>query len=168
MTPNDAFDTLFAEGHRTLDTVMADMPQEMLAWQPPGTALPIGMIFAHAVGLEDLYLRQIIQQQPLLWQEQSWERRLGHPQAPNQWNILKLLPPDMAELRAYQAAVFAQSRAYVHALSASDFDQPLTFPGSTWSMTIGQLLGVVVAHTFGHAGEIAALKGVQGAKGLPF
>jgi len=168
MTPNGAFDALFAEGHRTLDLVMQDVTPERLGWQPPGTALPIGCVFAHAVGLEDLYVQQLIQGQPLLWDEEQWATRLGHALPPNQWNVNRILPPDMDALRAYQAAVFGRSRGYVSGLAADEFDRAVPFPGRDWSMTVAQLLSVTVSHTLGHAGEIAALRGVYGDKGLPF
>jgi hypothetical protein len=168
MTPADAFVALLSEGHRTLDLVMSDVTPEMLTWTPPGTANPIGITFAHAVGLEDLYLQQLLQQRPLLWEEQQWAGRLGHMLPPNQWNVQHVTPPNMDSLHEYKAAVFANSLAYVGDLSSDDLDRQLAFPGRDWSMSIAQMLAVVVAHTLGHAGEIAALKGVQGSRGLPF
>jgi uncharacterized damage-inducible protein DinB len=168
VTPASAFDAVLAEGHRMLDLVMADVTPELLSWSPPGTANPIGIVFAHALGAEDLYIQQIIQQQPLLWEKQQWAARLGHDKPPNQWNILELAPPHMDDLRAYQAAVFMQTRAFIQNLADDEFDRQLQFPGRQWSMSVAQLLSVVAAHTLGHAGEIAALKGIQGGKGLPF
>jgi hypothetical protein len=168
--PNGAFDAMFAEAHRMLGLVMQDVTAEKLAWSPPppSNALPIGCIFAHAIGLEDLYIQQLFQQQPLVWEQQGWASRLGHELPPNHWNVQRVLPPDMPALLEYQTAVFENSRAYVAGLSADDFDRQLEFPGRQWSMSIAQLLAVVVSHTLGHAGEIAALRGVQGDRGLPF
>ena len=168
MTPAEAFVTLLSEGHRTLDLVLHDVTPEMLVWAPPGNALPIGIIYAHAVGLEDLYIQQMLQQQPLVWESGSWAARLRHDLPPNQWNIQRVQPPDMDALRSYQSEVFAASLAYAGSLSGDELERRLEFPGRQWSMSIAQLLSVVVGHTLGHAGEIAALKGVQGARGLPF
>jgi hypothetical protein len=156
-------------GHRMLELVTADVSPEVMAAPQPGVALPIGCIYAHAVGLEDLYIQQLIQHgQPLLWERDAWAARLGHELPPNQWNVQRVLPPDYAALADYRAAVFAQSRAYVASLGSDAFDAQLQFPGRDWSMSIGQLLAVTVAHTLGHAGEIAALRGALGHQALPF
>jgi DinB superfamily len=168
MTPSGAFESLVAESHRTLDVVMGDVTPEMLAWSPPGEVLPIGVIFAHAIGLEDLYVQQLIRQLPLIWEAQQWAGRLGHMLPPNQWNVQRITPPNFDSLRDYQSAVRAATLAYVRDLSPDDLDRQLQFPGRTWSMSVAQLLGTVIAHTLGHAGEIAILKGLQGGKGLPY
>jgi len=168
VTPAEAFVALLGERHRTLDLVMSDVSSEMLVFEPSGNVLPIGSIYAHSVGLEDLFIQQILQQRSLVWSSEDWAARLGHALPPNQWNVERVIPPDMDALRAYQSAVFSGSLSYAASLAADDLDRQLTFPGRQWSMSIAQRLGVVVAHTLGHAGEIAALKGLQGARGLPF
>lgn len=156
------------EGQHMLDMVMSDVTPEMRAWEPPGTALPIGSIYAHAVGVEDLYVQQLLQNQPTLWESNQWAAKLGHDVAPNQWNLRRLMPLDMGTFDEYKHAVFENSQAYVRGLGADDLDRALQFPGRAWSMTVGQLLAVTIAHSTGHAGEIAMLKGIQGAKGLPY
>ncbi len=168
MTPADAFVALLSEGHRTLGVVMSDVTPELLQFSPPGNALPIGIIYAHAVGLEDLYVQQILSRKPLLWASSAWAARLGHELPPNQWNIQRVFPPSMEALHDYQAEVFAASLAYAGSLSSDDLERQIEFPGRQWSMSVAQLLSVVVSHTLGHAGEIAMLKGIQGARGLPF
>jgi hypothetical protein len=156
------------EGQHMLEMVMTDVSPEMRAWSPPGTALPIGSIYAHAVGLEDLYVQKILQNRPLLWESNQWAAKLGHDAAPNQWNLQRLLPLDMSTFDEYKQTVFENSQAFVRSLGADELDRSLEFPGRAWSMSVGQLLAVTIAHTTSHAGEIAILKGIQGAKGLPY
>ncbi len=168
MNTHEAFLLQLTEGQRMLDLVMSDVTSEMLAWSPSENVHPIGAIYAHAVGLEDLYVQQLIQQERLLWETDGWRERLGHDLAPNQWNLHNLLPLDMSVFDAYKRAVFENGRAYVGRLSAEDFERAVAFPGRDWSMTVTQLLATTITHTTSHAGEIAMLKGLQGAKGLPF
>ncbi len=151
-----------------LDLVMQDVTAAMRDWMPPGNANPIGSIYSHAVGLEDLYVQRLIQNHPLLWETGEWAARLGHDIPPNEWNIHKLLPMDLAVFDEYKHAIFENSKAFVRSLSADDLDRDIPFPGRNWSMNVAQLLAITIAHTTGHAGEIAILKGMQGGKGLPY
>lgn len=168
MTPSESFLIQMSEGQRMLELVMSDVSSDMLRWTPSDDVHPIGSIYAHAVGLEDLYIQQFIQNKSLLWEIGQWGAKLVHEVSPNEWNLRHLLPLDMAVFDEYQQAVFANSKAYVRSLSAEDLDRAMQFPGRAWSMTVAQLLAVVIAHTTSHAGEIALLKGLQGAKGLPY
>jgi hypothetical protein len=168
MTPSEAFLTQMAEGQRMLDLVMGDVSPQVRAWSPPGNALPIGSIYAHAVGLEDRYVQEILQNRPLLWESGQWAGKLGYDVSPNLWNVRKLMPLDMEVFDEFKLAVFENSRAYVRNLSADDLDRSIQFPGRAWSMSVAQLLAVTIAHTTSHAGEIAMLKGIQGEKGLPY
>lgn len=168
MTPSEALLIQMIEGQRMLDLVMNDVSPELRAWAPPGNALPIGSIYAHAVGLEDSYIQQILQNKPLVWESGHWIEKLGHDAAPNLWNLRRLMPLDMGVFDGYKQAVFENSQAYVRSLSADDLDRSIQFPGRAWSMTVAQLLAVTIAHTTGHSGEIAMLKGIRGEKGLPF
>ncbi len=74
----------------------------------------------------------------------------------------------MVVFDGYEQAMIEHSQAYVRSLGDHDLDRAMPFPGRAWSMSVAQLLAVTIAHTTSHAGEIAALKGVQGAEGLPY
>jgi hypothetical protein len=151
-----------------IELVIGDVTAPMLAWPPPGLANPIGAIYMHAIVNEDLYVQQILQSKPLLWETGAWHAKLGIDGSPPRWADLKRVPLDLPAFRAYTQAVFATTQDYVTQLSAEDLSGVMKFPGRAWQMSIAQLLAVVVAHTTAHAGEISALKGIQGAKGLPF
>src|SRR5881396_3848809 len=111
MTPNDAFLLQLIESQRMLDMVMGDISADMLAWRPSDNVHPIGAIYAHAVGLEDMHVQQFIQDLP-----------------PNQWNLHSLLPLDLSFFDEYKHAVFANSQVFVRGLSASDFVRAIPFP----------------------------------------
>ena len=59
-------------------------------------------------------------------------------------------------------------RRYVSSLGPADLERKVD-TGFVGEQTVGYVLGnICVGHVAEHNGEIAALKGVQGLKGLPF
>jgi hypothetical protein len=69
---------------------------------------------------------------------------------------------DLPALHAYSQAVFAASDEYMATLNDEALDQ------SMGQYTLGSFLSVLVSNVNWHTGEIACLKGLQGAKGYPF
>ena len=68
-------------------------------------------------------------------------------------------------IAAYQVAVWAATDAFVAGLTPAELDRKVKFAGGERS--VADMLHLACAQALGHAGEIAALKGVLGAKGLP-
>ncbi|HXH23233.1 MAG TPA: DinB family protein [Dehalococcoidia bacterium] len=168
MTPAEAFLTVLRDAHAMLQTVMNDIDRDALWRRPPGNANPIGEIYGHAVGVEDMYIQQIIQGKPTVWESGGWAAKLGRETPPNLWQGEAPRPFDLFDFLGYRRAVYSASELYIAGLSAEDLDRALPFPGRDWSMSLAQLLTVVVSHCTAHAGEIAALRGVFGGKGLPY
>ena len=54
--------------------------------------------------------------------------------------------------------------AYLATLTAAELDRKVAFAGG--ERTVAEMLLLAASQSLSHAGEIAALKGVQGAKGL--
>jgi hypothetical protein len=74
--------------------------------------------------------------------------------------------PYHAGVREYAQAVFANTDANVAALDPASLGNKMQGPfGET---TAARMLSLGVYHLAEHSGEIAALKGIQGQKGLPF
>ena len=75
---------------------------------------------------------------------------------------------NLPAFREYAKAVYGATDAYIAALSDADLERKVHtgFIGEqTVAFVVSNILGWHVAE---HNGEIAALKGVQGLKGLPF
>jgi hypothetical protein len=76
------------------------------------------------------------------------------------------------DAKAYLTHQFASLRYFVDIALAGLTDEQLTWipPGTANSigLTALHMLALLISHTLLHAGEIAALKGVNGVKGLPF
>lgn len=67
---------------------------------------------------------------------------------------------------AYRDAVRAATDRYLADLTADELDRQIDLMGS--QRPVADALAIMVVHIATHAGEIAALKGTQGLKGLPF
>jgi hypothetical protein len=75
---------------------------------------------------------------------------------------------NLPSFREYAKAVYAATDAYVASLGPADLERKVD-TGFVGEQTVGYVLGnICVGHVAEHNGEIAALKGVQGLKGLPF
>jgi hypothetical protein len=168
MDANEAFLTLLRDSHSMVNTAMADVPRDLLWRQPPGTVNPIGAIYCHAVGVEDMYVQQVIQGKATVWEAGGWAAKLGRASPPNEWGAGDAGSIGLEAFLPYRRAVYSASELFIASLGPADFERRVQFPGRDWSMTVAQLLTLVVSHGTAHAGEIAALKGVFGGKGLPY
>jgi DinB superfamily len=77
---------------------------------------------------------------------------------------------DLAALRQYAQAVAAETDGWIASLTDADLDQPVDLSGAGLGQhTLGSAIGLLVANHLGtETGEIAVLKGIQGARGYPF
>ncbi|MCL4464690.1 MAG: DinB family protein [Chloroflexi bacterium] len=158
-----------ASVRRTSDAVTGDLQEEQLGWTPPGTANPIGATLLHAVHSEDAFVRRTIQGQATTFDSGAWAEKLGVAAEPGKgpsWEGMKGKPLSLAQVLDYQNVVRAETDAYLAGLTPEELDrQVMTFRGE---MPVGAVLALYLGHQAHHFGEIAALKGAQGAKGLPF
>jgi hypothetical protein len=75
---------------------------------------------------------------------------------------------NLAPFREYAKAVYAATDAYIAGLSDADLERKVQ-TGFVGEQTVAFVMSSILAwHAAQHTGEIAALKGVQGLKGLPF
>ena len=154
---------------RTSDAVTDDLTDAQLSWTPPGTANPIGATLLHTILSEDSFLHRVIQGKPTVFESQGWAEQLGVSAQPGRgpsWDDMKSKPLSLAKLLAYQQAVQADTDAYLADLTPEELDRKVTtFRGES---PVGDVLALFVGHAAHHVGEIAAIKGAQGAKGTPF
>ena len=134
---------------------------------PSATIGPIGEIYGHTIGNEDWAFNQLIQGKDLLLKSGGWAAKLGlDPDATeHDWNTVA--QDHFAALQEYGKAVFATTDAFLDSISDADLDKAIDFFGRRESM--GWVIAdTVLVHVAFHSGEIAALKGVMGLKGLPW
>jgi hypothetical protein len=157
--------------HELLEMVMADVTEEQAHWQPPGIANPIGALYVHAVTAEDGVINGMIRGgMPLFAGE--WAGRTGASDSSPflSFDGARNLKVELAAVREYARAVYANTDTYLLGLTAADLEQMVDLS----QVGMGQrplswcLNALVASHVNNMTGEISALKGVQGAKGYPF
>ncbi len=175
MKVQDAVKSQLGFWHGIMEGVIGECGKDVVNKQVPGaTVTSIGSIYAHAVFAEDGIVNGMLQGKPLLFQSDGWQQKTGvswpsepgnAPSINDSW--AKSLNMDFPKFQEYAKAVFANTDAYISGLPDSDLDRKVQTPIGEQNVgwVISTLLGT---HFPQHAGEIAALKGVQGLKGLPF
>jgi hypothetical protein len=156
--------------HFVFNSVVADLDQEMASYRIPGSNLAPGMaIMAHALLGEDVIINKEVRNGELLLIEG------GFAQAAGVTDISYSMTPewiastfDVDGLRAYAAALFAQTDAFLSSATPEELDRKLPTPIGS-EMSAAEMIGAfVVVHLGVHTGEVSALKGAQAKKGLPF
>ncbi len=170
MNAQEAVRQQLAFWHGIGGQVVGDCGDALNKQLPSATVTSISSIYAHMTFSEDSIVNGMFQGKPVLYAEQGWEEKAGvkHPGGPMQnaeWAATVKM--DLAKFQDYAKAVFAQTDAYLAGLSDAEMDRKIQGPiGET---TIGWfVVNILATHAPQHLGEIAALKGVQGLKGLPF
>ena len=152
----------------TVDMTMKDITVEQFNWAPPGTMNTISATFIHLTSVEDHFVQGILQGKSSVWDAQGWSEKTGVKKPPSigeSWDEFKLLHLQPANFLEYQKAVWAATDAYMASISAEDLDRKVKL--GPRELTVAELLIMAANQSLSHTGEIAALKGIQGAKGLP-
>ena len=169
MEVRDYIQRQIANSYRLLDAAMEGTTDEQFNWTPPGTANPIRAAFIHLVAGEDYFIQTIIQGKSRIWDAEGWGSRIGLTQPPGRggdWTEVKTTALEIGPIVDYQRAVRAATHDHVAALSLDEMARTVTFAGTT--REVADMLVLLAGHITFHAGEIAAIKGAQGVKGLPF
>jgi len=158
----------FARVRLITDGVMRETTDEQFNWTPPGTANSIGVTFLHMVGSEDRYVQSVLQGKPPLWESEGWDEQIGAvpPGGGRGWEEARGATLAVTPALEYAQAVRAATDAYLATITPEELERPVHFLGG--ERPVAEVLATLVVHAMGHMGEIAALKGVLGVKGLPF
>ena len=177
MSTSQLLRNLMKAAHEVLEGTVADVNTQTAQWCPPGKAHPVGALYVHILMGEDSLLNGAVRGGAPLFAT-TFAGKVGvseTPPAPDQdgWDEwARRVQVDMAVARAYAAAVYAETDAYLASQSDADLGKTIKhpfanfgFPDTTPADFIASVLSQHVAH---HTGEISAMKGVQGLKGYPF
>lgn len=163
--------TAFKWATEVLEMTMADASTELTGWTPPGIANPIGATYAHAVCATDGVVNAMMRAgAPLYAGEWAGRTGISEPRMDQTLEWARAVTVDLAAARQYAQAVYASVNDFIASLSETDLERELDLS----SVGLGPrrfdwcLSALVTGHINNMAGEISALKGVQGAKGYPF
>jgi hypothetical protein len=181
-----------------LEHLVSDLTQEQADWLPPGNANPIGSLYWHTLGYVDQVVHEWVMApfrhvtieewleakrakhdlgmgQAPLRHSAGWQEKVvialprENPEDPY-WDVRAIregLRVDLPALHDYARATAQTVQACVASLAPEDLERMTPTPIGEYN--IGQFLEIfVVSHINNHIGEIAALKGCQGAKGYPW
>jgi len=164
------------DARQVLEGTMADVTQQQADYIPPGIANPLGATYAHVVCSEDLIVQGMFRQVAPLGAS-SWAGRTGlsepmptpGPEWVNYQPWTRRVKIDLAQLRAYAQAVADDTDNWLAGLSDADLDKAMDLSGvGLGQHTLGSAIGLLLANHLGtETGEIAVLKGIQGARGYP-
>ena len=157
----------FDSAHNWVLGTIGEIRGEQAHWQPDGLTSPIGAQFIHIVTTEDVFVGLLNGTAPLLSSTPTGASDMPPRGDWREW--ASTVQIDMDAARAYAAAVFQVTTGYLNSISDADVatEIDLTEQGFGKS-SLGEILSVLLLNAFSHAGEISALKGLQGEKGYPF
>jgi hypothetical protein len=158
--------------HGIMGGVIGECGPEALNKQVQGaTITSIASVYAHAVMAEDGIVNGMLQGKPMMFATDGWEAKTG-VKLPGESAAVNVdwahsMKMDFPKFQEYAKAVFANTDAYLKGLPDADLQKKVQTPIGEQTVEWG-IVTLLGTHFPQHAGEIAALKGVQGLKGLPF
>ena len=162
------------ESREFFEGTMNDVTAEQARWSPPGKAMPIGAHYAHVILSQDMGLHGLLKGGSPPLAASSWAGKTGVSELPppfgqpwDQW--ARGAQIDLAALRQYAQAICAATDEYLASLSDDDLKRPIDLSAiGLGQQTVAFVLNAGwVFNANMHCGEIACLKGLQGAKGYP-
>ncbi len=160
----------FGMATNILNTIMSDVSAPVARSVPAGQIQPIANIYAHTIADVDFMVNAMVLQKPLVLSGGDWSARTGIPVPQSglmtpEW--LGALNVDLPAAQEYATAVFAAFNDAITNGGDDSLGREIDGPfGKTTGFGLLATLGIY--HLIEHSGEIAALKGVQDLKGLPF
>jgi hypothetical protein len=155
-----------------LGAVTGDLTQEQADWVPEGVANPIGATYWHIISSVDQAVYGWGMGQAPLGETAGWQEKVLLTAAPD-WGAedivakMRALRVDLAAMHGYAQAVGEAAQGWLAILAPEDLERKIETP--LGEQSLDQMLATFVMwHINAHCGEIAALKGCQGAKGYPF
>lgn len=140
------------------------MDDAQFNFNPGGTGNSPSKSAMHIAASIDFFVNGSLKGEAMTWPDVA--KRYGLPENSLQvWKFEGQVP--VAPIKEYLRDVQKSTLAFVDTLTDADLDREIEtqFFGK---QTLAFFLQLGANHSVGHAGDIAAVKGMQGLKGLPF
>jgi hypothetical protein len=152
-----------------VDTALQDLTDEVVNFKPGGTANTIAQILAHLCSGQDLLVNdKLLVGGGRTLHESGWAERTGIPldrsliwQQRDAWRL------DLPAFDAFRREVAACALKRIEATDDAELDRTAAWIRGPERPVAMLWQTIYVNHGLGHCGEISALKGLQGLKGLP-
>jgi hypothetical protein len=154
--------------HMVFNAVTGDLTDESSSFEVPGGMLPrASAIMAHAIWGEDMVVSAVLEQ-PTVFASAGMATRSGFEPSNSLSPEFVAQQFDLASLRDYASEVFGRTASGLETVTSAQLDRRVQTPMGS-EMDAASFLGAFgIVHLAQHTGDISALKGVQGMKGLPF
>ncbi|MEP6872188.1 MAG: DinB family protein [Anaerolineaceae bacterium] len=162
----------FQFAHQTLEQVLEGCDDILHERQPGSTLNSIAACYGHVVLSEDAILNGIVLGETPVFIAGNWSARTGLPATGDaslggEWPAASL-GMNLPAFREYAAAVYARTAEAIGAMTDDKAQELIATPFGAKQPRLEFLGTLGIAHAWGHLGEIAAMKGMHGLKGLPF
>lgn len=151
-----------------LASMTKDMSSDELHWNPPGTAHSVAATYAHAALSSDWQIHSLFEGSTPRY-ETDWAGKTGvnNPSMMQTLEWAQTIQVDMPQFQEYAETIFSEVLDYCDNLSDQDMARPIDMSIiGVGEKTLAWCLSTVVAgHLNQLAGEIAAVKGMQGLTG---
>ena len=157
--------------HEVMEGTAGDLSPEQARHEAGGTTMNAGVLYAHAVLGEDVFINMLVRgQQPLSMTEFAGKSGISEPppQGAGMDEWAKRVKIDLPAVRSYAQAVYKGTDEYIASLAPEELEKEIDLPGFGKYSLAWILSMIAVIHPSNHCGEISTIKGVQGAKGYPF
>jgi hypothetical protein len=156
--------------HQYVEAAIGDCDPETLKRTFPGATIgTIASIYFHAINSEDWAIQELIRKTQKLFDSQRWHEKLGLPASASgdeiDWSKMDVPLPALQE---YAQAVYKATDDWLNSVNDEDLDAQIPWGAGQSHNVAWVLADVIHSHLSFHAGEIAALKGLMGLKGLPW
>jgi DinB family protein len=146
------------------NTIADGMTPEEYNWNPAGTANSVAKSHVHAMTSVDFFINGTLACAEMSWK--AFAAANGLPGNPMEiWGFGGDISLDA--MKEYSRGVQKAALDYVASLTDADLDREVETP-FFGKQTAAFMVGLAGIHAMGHAGDMSAVKGLQGLKGLPF
>lgn len=147
-----------------MNTCASGMDDTQYNWKPGGTCNSAAKSHVHAVTSLDFFIVRSLMGGQMSWGDVASAN--GLPANPTEvWNYAGAIP--FAPIDEYSKKVQKIALDYVATMKDADLDVDAN-AGPFGMKPASFLIQLAGTHAVGHGGDIAAVKGMQGLKGLPF